>query len=88
VVKEISYPRLPTLRGKQKAKGINVPIWSDDFLELDKSMIGLNGSPTRVVKIEVPKVTRRGKILTVKDEETALQAINELVDFLTTKELI
>ncbi len=88
VVKEISYPRLPTLRGKQKARVTEVPRWSVDSAGIDKNRIGLNGSPTRVVKIETPKVARGGKIFAAKDEESLGRAVDELVDFLVMKELI
>lgn len=36
VVKEVGVPRLPTLRGKQKAKKTNIPVWSSDALSIDK----------------------------------------------------
>jgi len=88
VVKEISYPRLPTLRGKQKAKITGVRSFSCHDLDLDISMTGLDGSPTRVVKIEVPSVTRNGKIMVAKDEESNCNAVEALVEFLRDRELI
>jgi electron transfer flavoprotein beta subunit len=88
VVKEINYPRLPTLRGKQRARNIPLREMSSEDMGADKSLIGLEGSPTRVVKIETPKVTRGGKIITVHDEESALKAVDDLINFLRTKELI
>lgn len=88
VVKEISFPRLPTLRGKQRARKQEVPVRSAADLKLDRAKIGLAGSPTRVVKIEHPKVARKGKIFRVSDEETLAAAIDELEKFLHEKELI
>jgi len=88
VVKEISFPRLPTLRGKQKAKKNVVPNWGADDAGIETNKTGLNGSPTRVVKIETPKITRGGKIVFARDEESASRAVEELVQFLAARELI
>ncbi|MBC7333114.1 MAG: electron transfer flavoprotein subunit beta/FixA family protein [Actinobacteria bacterium] len=88
VVKEISYPRLPTLRGKQKAKKVEIPVWSADDMDLDKSKIGLNGSPTRVVRISHPRIARGGTIVKATDEESLSRAIDKLINFLQEKNLI
>ena len=88
VVKEISYPRLPTLRGKQKARKTAVPVWAAAEIGIDAANLGLNGSPTRVVRIEMPKVTRGGKIVPAPDEESAVRAVDGLVDFLKSKDFI
>ena len=50
-------PRLPSLRGKMKAKKVKVPVWSLKDIEPDEeihSQFGMSGSPTRVKKIERP----------------------------------
>ena len=88
VVKEISNPRLPTLRGKKKARVSEVPMMSAADLQLEESYIGLKGSPTKVVKIGYPKVTRGGKIVKAVGEEGVNEAVEELIKFLEEKELI
>lgn len=88
VVKEISFPRLPTLRGKQKAKKVEIPVWSKENMQLDLSKLGLKGSPTRVVKISHPKVTRNGTVLKAKDEESINEAVDKLLAFMRSKEII
>jgi len=88
VVKEINYPRLPTLRGKQRAKRAVITEMSARGIGIDESRVGLEGSPTRVVKIETPKVTRGGRIVAARDEEGVSKAVDELIDFLSSKELI
>ncbi len=88
VVKEISYPRLPTLRGKQRARKMELPVYSVQDLDVEESKLGLKGSPTRVVKIETPKVTRGGKIIKVSDDESLNNAVDELINFLKVKEVI
>lgn len=88
VVKEISYPRLPTLRGKQKARSLEIPVYNSKSLGVPEDKLGLKGSPTRVVKIHRPQVTRKGTILKAKDEETLSKSINELIYFLEEKKII
>ncbi|HDQ13483.1 MAG TPA: electron transfer flavoprotein subunit beta/FixA family protein [Sediminispirochaeta sp.] len=85
VVKEIAYPRLPTLRGKQRAKKMELLRWGADDLDLDVTKIGLKGSPTRVVKIVSPRVTREGSRVEVKNEETLEKAVEELLTFLNER---
>jgi electron transfer flavoprotein beta subunit len=83
VTKEIASPRLPTLRGKQRAKASSILELSAFSAGIDKFKIGLNASPTRVVKIETPKITREGKVITVSsDLESISAACDELIEFL------
>lgn len=63
VVKEINEPRIPSLKGKLKAKKTQVICWKADELTLDKSKIGLDGSPTQVIKIFTPAPRKGGQIL-------------------------
>ena len=61
VIKEINRPRLTTLSGKLRAKGVEIPTYDASSLELPEDKIGLKGSPTRVSKVMYPKVTRSGE---------------------------
>ena len=88
VVKEVSVPRLPTLRGKLRAKRIEIPVWGRDDLDVDLSEVGVNGSPTRVVKIFRPKVARQCEKVLAKDDKSINQAVGKLAGFLQHKELI
>ncbi len=87
VVKEVSIPRLPTLRGKQRAKRTEIPVWGSDDLDVDLSKVGVNGSPTRVVKIFRPKVTRQCEKVLAKDDESIKEAVDKLAGFFQHKEL-
>ncbi|MFC1539166.1 electron transfer flavoprotein subunit beta/FixA family protein [Candidatus Latescibacterota bacterium] len=87
VVKEISNPRLPTLRGKQAARKKEVPIKGRGDLTVEESCLGLNGSPTRVVKIAKPKVTRNGVFVDVK-KVGVKKAVEDLIDFLQEKDAL
>jgi len=82
VVKEVSDPRLPTLRGKQRAKKLQIPVWDNEVLAVDASKIGLKGSPTRVVKIAKPKVSRQCELCSSADENLAADAVEKFYSFL------
>jgi electron transfer flavoprotein alpha/beta subunit len=88
VVKEVSDPRLPTLDGKIRARETVMPILSFDDLKLDVKLIGLKGSPTRVVKIFRPKVTRECEIKIADDEENVKLSVDRLYSFLQAKEVV
>jgi electron transfer flavoprotein beta subunit len=63
VVKEINTPRLPSLRGMMKAKSAKIIQWTADDINCEPKNIGLDGSPTRVVKIFTPAPRKGGEIL-------------------------
>lgn len=59
VTKNVNEPRLPTLSGKKRARSAKIERLDGESLGLDPAKIGLKGSPTRVVKISTPKLSRR-----------------------------
>ena len=88
VVKEVAHPRLPTLRGKQRARKTDLPTWSADDLDVEEQPLGLKGSPTRVVKIFRPQVTRQCELHRAEDEHSTDQACEKLIGFLREREFI
>ena len=88
VVKEIASPRLPTLRGKQRARKLDIPVWGVDDLDIEPRRVGLNGSPTRVVKIFRPTVARKCRKITPTSVKEIEKAADELVSFLKEKQLL
>jgi electron transfer flavoprotein beta subunit len=88
VAKEISNPRLPTLKGKLKAKEIKIPIWGPQNIDAQDEYLGLKGSPTRVVKIFTQKISREGEKFIVRDEDDLNKAIDKIMDYLISKDII
>ena len=88
VVKEISFPRLPTLRGKQRSRKVDIPQWNLENLDMDEDYLGLQGSPTRVVNIDHPKVTRGGTVVDVREDGNIEEAVSQLIDYLKSEELV
>ncbi|RCK81158.1 MAG: Electron transfer flavoprotein, beta subunit [Candidatus Ozemobacter sibiricus] len=88
VVKEAAAPRLPTLRGKQRARRLNIPVWGPDDLGLTATQRGLVGSPTRVVKIFRPKISRQAHLVKAPDAAAAARAAQELAAWLASRHLL
>ncbi len=82
VVKEVSEPRLPTFRGKLRAREVQIPVMTLKDLAIDSSMIGLKGSPTKVVKIFRPKVARECDKILARDEEQIEKASEKFLSIL------
>ncbi len=55
VVKEINEPRIPSLKGKMKAKKIDITKLTAVDIEADPEQLGLKGSTTQVVKVFSPE---------------------------------
>jgi len=87
VGKEIGYPRLPTLRGKQKAREQQVPVWGPAELGIEEDMVGSAGSPTRVVRIARPQIARKGQRVETA-RLGATRAAKEFADFLEEHDLL
>ena len=71
---------LPTLKGKIAARKAQIVRWTADDLQADRSKIGLDGSPTRVVKIFTPPSHVQGEILTGEPEEVVSKLVEKLKD--------
>ena len=78
VVKDINTPRVPSLRGKMKAKSAEIPVWDAKQLEADEDEVGLSGSYTQVVKIFTPKIKHEIKMIEGSTGEQVEQLYKEL----------
>jgi len=71
VVKEINTPRLPSLRGMMRAKQAKILQWKASDIQAKPNNVGLQGSPTQVVKIFTPPQRTGGQLLTGETQEIA-----------------
>jgi len=63
VLKEINDPRLPSIRGILRSRQIDdIPVWTTDDLDIDRDLIGLNGSPTQVVSVDTPQLDVEARV--------------------------
>jgi len=85
VIKAIGEPRLPTLRGKIKARDTKIEVYNLERLALKREDVGLLGSPTRVVKIFYPKISRNGEKIKVNNPE---EAADYIIGFLQERGIV
>lgn len=82
VVKEINEPRLPSLKGKMAARKAEITKWSATDIQANADCLGLQGSPTKVVKVFTPPKRSGGEILTGEPREVAQQLVDKIKDII------
>lgn len=85
VVKDINTPRIPTLKGRLAAQKSEIPVWKPEDIGADHDKIGLNGSPTRVVKTQPPDPRQTS---TIRIEGTPQECARALVRELRLRSLV
>ena len=85
VLKEANVPRMASLRGKMAAKKLQIQATTAEAIGADPAKLGLNASPTRVVKIFSPPAKTGG--VKLQGEEPAAMA-RKLVELLKERKLI
>ena len=80
VLSHLNDPPMPTLEGKKRARRAGLTRMGAADLGLDPAELGLTGSPTRVVRIATPQVTRKGRVYAGADLEAGLDALMELLE--------
>jgi len=78
VVKEINEPRLPSLKGKLAARKAEIVKWTAEDIGAEKNKVGLDGSPTKVVKIFTPAPRGGGEMLEGEPGEVVKQLVEKL----------
>ncbi|MCL2218669.1 MAG: electron transfer flavoprotein subunit beta/FixA family protein [Chitinispirillia bacterium] len=76
VVKEINEPRIPSLKGKMRAKSAQIRKLDTTNMEVDPERIGLKGSPTQVFRSFVPERKSGGEKITGETAELAQKAFS------------
>jgi electron transfer flavoprotein beta subunit len=75
VLNDLNEPPMPTLAGKKRGRRAQIEHLGAAELELDRDEAGLLGSPTRVVRIESPKVSRNGEVYSGRNLEEGLDRV-------------
>ncbi len=83
-VKEINVPRLPSLKGKLRAKDAPIAKWSAQDLGLAADSVGAKGSATAIGALEAPAKRPAGKIL----QGDAASMVEDLIRALQERQLI
>jgi electron transfer flavoprotein alpha/beta subunit len=82
VVKDINEPRVPSLKGKMKAKKAEIARLSAEVIGADPACIGLPGSPTKVVNVFPPTARGERSVLTGTLDEQIDQLVDKLLPYL------
>ena len=82
VVKDINEPRVPSLKGKMKAKKAKIVSLSAEDIGADPDCIGLPGSPTKVVNVFPPEARGEKSVLTGTLDEQLDQLVEKMVPYL------
>jgi electron transfer flavoprotein beta subunit len=78
VVKEINTPRLPSLKGKMAARKMEIPVLKASDIGADPERLGLNGSPTQVMKIFTPPKPSGGTRFTGEPSQAVAALLSDL----------
>lgn len=73
VVKEINEPRVPSLKGKMKAKKVAITTLTAEEIGADAQQLGLAGSPTWVVRVFAPEFSGEKTMITGSVDEQVKQ---------------
>jgi electron transfer flavoprotein beta subunit len=82
VVKDINEPRVPSLKGKMRAKKAEIVRLSAEDIGADPACIGLPGSPTKVVNVFPPEARSERSVLTGTLDEQLDQLVEKLIPYL------
>jgi electron transfer flavoprotein beta subunit len=82
VVKEINTPRIPSLKGKMKAKTAVINVLNAADINADLACLGLNGSPTQVLRVFAPEPKGNRTILAGTVDEQVGQLMEKIESLL------
>ncbi len=82
VVKDINEPRVPSLKGKMRAKKVEIKRLSAADIGADPACIGLPGSPTQVMKVFPPQARGEKAVFTGNLDEQIEQLVAKLAPYL------
>ncbi|XOF34552.1 MAG: electron transfer flavoprotein subunit beta/FixA family protein [Candidatus Electrothrix sp. YB6] len=82
VVKDINEPRVPSLKGKMKAKTAKIRVLSAADIGADTDCIGLAGSPTQVVNVFSPEPRGERQVFSGTAEEQVEQLVEAIRGYL------
>ncbi len=82
VVKNINEPRVPSIKGKMKAKKAEIVKFNAEDIGADPCCIGLPGSPTKVVTVFPPEARAERSLLTGTLDEQLDQLVEKLIPYL------
>ncbi|KJR43770.1 Electron transfer flavoprotein alpha/beta-subunit [Candidatus Magnetoovum chiemensis] len=83
-VKELNKPRLPSLKGKMRAKKLQIKTLNHKDIELNPQDLGLSGSPTQVRNIFAPELKKDRRMI----EGTVSEQVDEIYEILKKLKIV
>jgi electron transfer flavoprotein beta subunit len=80
VVRELNEPRLPSLKGKMKAKKAEIKKWTAADIGAEEEKLGLKGSPTQVKRIFAPEARADREMIEGAPDEQAEKLVKKLLE--------
>ena len=77
-IKELNEPRYMSVKGVYEAFKKEVKLWSAADIDVDKSLLGLAGSPTKVRRSATKEAKGQGEIVDMPVKEAAEYAVSKL----------
>ncbi len=77
-IASLNTPRVPSLKGKMRAKKAKIPVWTAEDIGADPDRIGLKGSPTQVASTYIPTFEARKEMLEGSPEEQVEALVERL----------
>ena len=77
-IKELNEPRYMNVRYIFETFNKEVKIWSADDIDVDKALLGLSGSPTKVKKSMTKEAKGQGEVINKPAKEAADYAVSKL----------
>lgn len=84
-LKELNVPRMASLKGRMRARKAELPVRTAEALGVNPDLVGLKGSPTRVIRIFNPPPKTGGVVVDGQDPAAAAAAV---LDTLRARKLI
>jgi len=81
VVKEINEPRIPSLKGKMRAKKAEIAVLDAAAIDAEPDLLGLKGSPTQVVRVFAPELKGNRTMLEGEPDQIVGQLMEKLDSF-------
>jgi len=77
-IKELNVPRYMNVKYIYEAFQKEIKIWNSDDIDIEKSLLGLGGSPTKVRKSMTKDVKGKGELINMSPKEAAEYAVAKL----------
>ncbi len=88
VLSDINVPALPTLKGKKRAYSLEIEKLTASDLSMQPCDTGLSASPTKVVSISQPKITRQPEKFFAKKSGELEAGLDRIIDILSDYSLM